>query len=442
MKGLNEQFMKTYAIREDTPCYEIELDARELLSSRRFDFLAKYAYILFKEQNYASDYAEKVYYQHLDILTQGTFREFGDAEKVSYEKFIMIFHQLMESIREQGFDSDQSKVPLSKDLVPLNGAHRISCCLYYQKKVHALCFPELNSVNLNYEFFRRKGMPETQLDFMASQYSAIKPDSLYGCCIWPKASACKSIQDILHYFEAFGDIVYCKSIAFTYQGLMNLMIELYGKEPWTGGYEHMYGGMHQKVEKCFHEHAPCYFVLFEKNSSETIRDIKEQIRSNFDLGTNSVHITDDERECSRLCELLLKEQSIHFLNHGKFLKKHTLEQMHKEWKGQLMDASATLYLYGIVATETLRACEDEISEDVLHDPDATFLYQGMRLMSLSFIIKQYPQYEERARQLWQREKQKKPKKMFLKKLYGKIDYSVFILLNRMHLYDKVWKIKK
>lgn len=442
MKGLNEQFIKTYAIDEHTSYYEKEVDAQELLCSRRFDFLAKYAYILFKEEKYASDYAEKVYREHLNILTQGTFREFGDSEKNNYEKFIEVFDDLMKNIKEHGFDSEKSKVPISKDMVPLNGAHRISCCLYYQKKIRILCFPNINSTNINYEFFRKKGMDEAYLDFMASQYGKIKPQQLYGCCIWPKALQYKSIQEIHSYFQSYGDIVYSKKISFSYQGLMNLMIELYGKEAWTGTYEHMYGGIHQKVDKCYDERYPFYFILFEKKADETIRSVKEHIRSHFDLDTNSIHITDNDRECSHLSELLLREGSIHFLNHSQFLKRHTLEEMQKTWNGQIMDAQSTLYLYGVSGMEGLHVCEETIKDDMEHDPENTFFYQGMRLMSLPYIMKHYPQYKEIAKQLWEKEKREKPKNLFLKKLYGKLDYGIFVLLNRLRIYDKLWKIKK
>lgn len=441
MKGLNEQFIKTYAIDKQTPCIEKEVDAQELLSSRRFDFLAKYAYILFKEEKYASDYAEKVYREHLNILTQGTFREFGDSDKINYEKFIEVFDDLMMNIKEYGFDSEKSKVPVSKDMVPLNGAHRISCCMYYREKIHVLCFPELNSVNINYEFFRKKGMDEAYLDFMASQYVKIKPNEVYGCCIWPKALKYRTIQEIMQDFQMYGDIVYSKKISFSYQGLMNLMIELYGKESWTGTYEHMYGGIHQKVDKCYEEAYPCYFVLFEKTSKESIRYVKEQIRSHFDLDTNSLHITDNEEECTQLCELLLREASLHFLNHSQFLKRNTLENMHKPWNKQVMDAQSTLCLYGVAGMEKLQICEDRIMDDMEHDPENAFIYQGMRLMSLPYIMKHYPQYEEIAKQLWAKEKREKPKNLWFKKVYGKIDYGIFVLLNRLHIYDKVWKIK-
>ena len=57
-------------------------------------------------------------------------------------------------------------------------------------------------------------------------------------------------------------------------------------------------------------------------------------------------------------------------------------------------------------------------------------------------MKHYPQYKEIAKQLWEKEKREKPKNLFLKKLYGKLDYGIFVLLNRLHIYDKLWKIKK
>lgn len=442
LKGLNDQFIKTYGIQADTPCIEKEIDAIELLSSKRFDFIAKYVYILYKEQGYRSDYAQRVYHHHIDILTQGSFQELGDSDKNSYEKFIEVFDQLIESIKTDGFDAEQSKVPLSNDFVPLNGAHRIACCLYFHRRLRVLCFPEIKTVNLNYQFFRKKGMKEAYLDFMAYYYSVVKSEQLYGCCIWPKALKQRSIQEIIQDFQAYGDIVYCKKINFSYQGLTNLMIELYGKEAWTGTSQHLYGGLHQKVEKCFEADTPFYYLLFEKKSDKTIREVKEALRSYFDLGTNSIHITDNHEECLQLGHLLLNEHSIHYLNQSDYLKKGALEKLPVAKKGALLDAASTLYLYGAEHMDGLHLCEACIEDDMEHDPDLSFISQGYRLMSLPYIMSHYPQYETIAKQLWEKEAREKQKGMVWKKLYGKLDYGIYIVLNRLHIYDKIWKLLK
>lgn len=420
MKGLNDQFIKTYGIHEQTPHIEKEVDAIELLSARRLDLVAKYAYILYKQRGYASDYAEKVYHHHIDILTQGTFHEFGDSDKNSYEKFITVFDSLMEDIKTHGFDSTKSLVPLSKDMVPLNGAHRISCCLYFHQKIRVICFPEINPVNLNYQFFRKKGMIEEYLDFMVYHYIRLKPDTVSGCCIWTN-----KIQDILMKLPYDGDIVYCKKIDVTSQGLMKLYKRIKGKESDERS-------LHQEVKKLHDEYKNCYYVVYEQKQDT------ENLSVRCGLDKTHLYHTKTPEECLALSEVVLNKHSFHLLNHSD--DRLIAELNNPYFKGKTLDAASTLYLYGVDHSYGLHLCTD--LEPCAYDPDETFSFFGVRLLSLPYIIEHYPPYAQAARQLWNKAERKKPKGLWFKKLYGKVDYGVYLILNRLHIYNILWKIFK
>ena len=58
-------------------------------------------------------------------------------------------------------------------------------------------------------------------------------------------------------------------------------------------------------------------VVFQENSLEDVIKIKTKIRSLFNLGNNSIHITDTQEEARRMARIIFNDNSIHFLNYGK-----------------------------------------------------------------------------------------------------------------------------
>ena len=119
--------------------YEIEeIEARKLLTPERIDLMAKWFYIDAKVQGADMAYAREIYAKHIEAFSEGTFTEPGTEEKNTIEKYYFAFDELIEDIRENGFDSQKSLVPVGKDNVLLDGAHRCACVAYFGKKVKVI----------------------------------------------------------------------------------------------------------------------------------------------------------------------------------------------------------------------------------------------------------------------------------------------------------------
>ncbi len=443
IKGLDEHLIKSYQINDQTTCIEKRIDAIDLLTHRRLDIAAKYLYIACQQGDVLSSIGEWVYRNHLDVLSNGNFREPGAEDKNSYEDYVNEFDQLISSIKEHGFQAEKSKIPVGKYGVAMNGAHRISCCIYFHHKIDVLYFPDFISVSYDYLFFRKRGLSQDVLDRMVLQYAQLKKENLYACCIWPQGTHAMPLSKIIKQFEAYGTIVYDKKIPLTYQGLVHFMIELYGKEAWTMGYEHKYKGIHHKAMACYKEKNPCYLLVFEKKSKEEIITIKAKIREIMNIKKSGMHISDNEEELMRILHLLLHPEGTFFLNHIDFLKKDLLVQMQKEEvQHALLDPYATLAFYG--HGNTIRTNTDDIEQhfDMEMDTRNFIIYMGMKFMTLSFVKKQYPQLCKKLPSL---EKKKENRYVIMfHRLYAKADTLAYYILKAtgLHRILLYWKEHK
>ena len=85
---------------------------------------------------------------------------------------------------------------------------------------------------------------------MALAYTELK-SNLFFACIWPKADnefLRKRALEII--CNTCGDIVYHGDVKLYYQGLYNLMIQIYGHQEWTGTYEDGHAGVKEKATRC------------------------------------------------------------------------------------------------------------------------------------------------------------------------------------------------
>ena len=100
---------------------------------------------------------------------------------------------------------------------------------------------------------------------------------------------------------------------------------------WVGSPANGYSGIKQKLVKCFPENQyRIKVVVFQEDSIDKVREIKEKIRNICKIGYNSVHITDRKEEVMRVSELIFNENGIHFLNYANPYKYHEFNQKNIE----------------------------------------------------------------------------------------------------------------
>lgn len=163
--------------------YEIaSVPAVSLLDAGRFDLFAKLFYIGNRDSR--PHLARRVYYENLRVLAP-LGKEWGkEEEKSSFAAHFEVFDSLIDSFSSQEFDRSVSIVPLGRENVLLDGAHRISTLAFYGKNVVVCSFPDVAGERFPYDFFTKHGMTSRAADLTALE-GVRWLKGLGVLCVWP-----------------------------------------------------------------------------------------------------------------------------------------------------------------------------------------------------------------------------------------------------------------
>ena len=143
---LTPYFCETYMIDRHKD-YPVEwIDSRTLLVSERLDLAAKVKYIESRESGQVSPFVRDCYVKHIEAFSYGTFKESGNNEKDSIKKYIDSIHHLIDAIKASGFDASKSVIPVGKDNILLDGAHRAAVANYFNKKIPIIRLPDIKVI--------------------------------------------------------------------------------------------------------------------------------------------------------------------------------------------------------------------------------------------------------------------------------------------------------
>lgn len=379
---LSENFVKTKKITKDTP-YEIqEMDARELLCPERLDLAAKIAYIEAHEKGGDMSFARELYRKHIEAFSEGNYTEPGDKNKTSLEKFFSVFDELIDNYKENGFDSDKSLVPIGRDNIILDGAHRTACAIFFGGKISVIRFPQFE-VNFDYRYFRSRRLSEEMLEYMAIVYSRYASKPLYLACLWPVSTVAKRSQAI-DIIAAQHGIVYDTSVMLKKNGLRNFMMQIYQHQDWIGTPDNHFAGVMGKADACFAPNTSTETILFEGGALEEVFQMKDHIRAVFMLDKHAVHISDSNEETKLMASLLFSANSRHALNYGKpdAFPQCFRKFMEIKGTGATLGTSATLAYYGIANVGEM--VEDSVAFDEWN-PRTYFVFDGLKLPALAQV---------------------------------------------------------
>lgn len=396
---LTEYFLSGNNITEDLP-YEIkDISAQELVTPERIDLLAKWIYIDAKEKGMHPETAKQLYLKHIEAFSEGTFTEPGNEDKNSIEKYFQEFDILIEDFKQHGFNEQKSLVPIGKDNILLDGAHRTTCALYFHKKLRVIKFENIKR-DYGTAFFKKRGLDERYLDRMVMQYCKLQPN-IYMACLWQTADEKLRGQakEILE--KECGKIVYVKDIALNYTGLRNFMMQVYGHQKWIGTLEDGHKGLDDKVIRCYKKGSPLTAVVFHCDNLDKVINVKAKIRDLFHLENDSIHISDTDEETRLMADILLNENSRHFLRCGDMdfsPKVNALMQELKQQKNDslLLGPDCTMAIYGLKEMkeekpEVLREektvgkefyMQGKNAQDLLFDPQNFFSVNNIKFISL------------------------------------------------------------
>ena len=389
--------------------YELlEKPAKELLVPERFDLIAKYLYVKYKELNIKSDFAKKLYLEHIKVFN-GFFENDGSG-KIGEEAFLKSFDDLISSIKREGFDIN-SIIPLSQGVL-LDGAHRVAVSMFFNKEIPCVEL-QMDPPNYNYAFFEERGLKRDYLDAMAYEYAKLK-DNTYIVIIWPTAEGKeKELSEILN---SYGKIVYRKDVYLNRNGSVQLIRQVYKRESWIGSSRSNFIGARNKASWCFKGTGPLRVFLFESNND--LVEMKEKIRNMYGVGKHSVHVNDDHKETVELAGLFFNKNSIHWLNNSLLRELSWFERLFKDYKefikkegidpdNACLVGSATLAAYGIrdvrdidfiIFPDCLETGFKEIDchnaelkeypkkrDEIIFDPDNYFVVDGYKFASLELV---------------------------------------------------------
>jgi FkbM family methyltransferase len=401
---------------------EIPLPALRLLTPYRFDIPAKYLYAKHREKRVGSDFARRLYAEHLRV-----WNNLHEIEPVKHgiEAYLDTFHRILDSTKSDGFGPTQSAVPVGRSLSPINGSHRIAACLLYDKEVRCRVVDEgLETHNHNYLYFRNRedhvpgGLAPDLQNAIALEYCRLKPET-YAVLVFP--SAVGRHREIFDILVAHGHVVYEKEFVLGPNGRLNFIRCVYWGEPWLGTAENGYPGANAKAGYCFANDGPLRLFVFETHDPERAVTVKAEIRALFDLEKNSVHINDSHEETLRVAEALLNANSVHFLERSRpGTPIRLLEQMARlrDWLDRerlspedvCIGGSAVLVAYGLREGKDLdflhhfalpdRGLPEDLGshneyaelyglspDELIYDPANHFHFNGFKFVSLPIVAR-------------------------------------------------------
>lgn len=379
---LSDNFVNTKLVTKDMPFQMEKIRGRELLCPERLDLAAKIAYIEARETGSNMAFARELYKKHIEAFSEGEYTEPGDESKNSLDRFFTAFDDLIDDFKINGFDEEKSLIPIGRDNIILDGAHRTACAIYFDKTVSVIRFPQFE-VNFNYSYFRGRRLSEEMLQYMAIKYCEYSEHNLYFACLWPISASVKRSKAIEVIASQYA-IVLDSMVMLQKNGLRNFMLQIYQHQNWIGTPGNHFSGVMGKVEACFVPGKSTQAILFEGDHLEAVLAMKDLIRGIFQLDKHAIHISDSNDETKLMAELLFNDNSVHALNFG---KPDCFPEMYYKLKDKIQDRLyfnhlATLSYYGIEEGKTIRS---EIMEYDPANPRTFFAFNGQKLPSLATV---------------------------------------------------------
>ncbi|MCR9111234.1 hypothetical protein [Marivita sp. XM-24bin2] len=257
-----------------------------------------------------SEFARRIYSNHIKAFSLGDMSEPGNPKKLGVDRFLADFAEIFDNLRHSGFDTDISLLPLAHDGTPINGGHRTACAISLGIPITSVQ-TGLEPVQFDYRFFKKRGVVLNDLDAAALRLVSATPHAAVAL-LWPAARARDREVDVL-----IGPAIYRRKIPLSLKAGHNLLTRVYANEPWLGDPEQNHPGVRRKLMECFSGRDDLRLIVFDAPPNVDRVALKERIRRIYGIGKSSVHITDTHAEAVEITQMLLNENSRHFLEHAR-----------------------------------------------------------------------------------------------------------------------------
>ena len=301
---LQQHTVNIYQLRNHD-CEIRRVEARSLLKPQRFDLFAKLYYI--KNFSTRNEEALRVYSEHIKAFNPDE-REPGRNDKNGIQNFVSVFDSLINLFKNADFDERISIVPVDKNGVILDGAHRVAALAYYNKTVTIAQYNDVVAkCDFDYEFFKGRGLAWSVCDTIAHEMIRWC-DNLLVACLWPRIGNEKVKNIAIKQISSNDKVAYTKKINVNLKSLINFVNEIYHSQSWTNNPEavldkaiRIYGNGGNHVR----------FVFFENEEPlEKLIDEKDQWRVGFGYAKDSLHVTDNSAETQQIADLVLTKDGL------------------------------------------------------------------------------------------------------------------------------------
>ncbi len=353
---ISDYFLNGWGISPDKE-FEIQyVDAKQFLQPERMDLICKLVYIDCKVKQRNLDFAKELYTEHIRAFSLGTFKEPGNNEKNSIEKYFAFFDYLIENCQKEKLSADKSVVCVGDDGNILDGSHRTAVAIYFNIPLPVIYIPNIK-VDYGTKHFKSLGLKEEYLDYITYQYIRYI-DNVYIACLWPIADDNEKKKIAERFIQEKASVYYKKDIKLNYNGLKQLMIHTYGEQKWSGDIENAFCGISAKLDCCYKENSYTTVFVLSGASLDSIVDLKSKIRNLYDIQNHSIHITDTKDEAIYLGQVIFNKNSIDLLNYGNpfnfpmFMKKLNIYKdalINNKYNPEdfIVDSGSVLALYGV-----------------------------------------------------------------------------------------------
>lgn len=411
--ALGAFFCKNHNI-DPNRMFEVEyVDPNIFLTSERLDLVPKILWIKSKENGLETDFYNELYREHIKAITGRTGKESGQEDiKNSISSFEKVFESIR-SVKNEELDYTISAIPVSKNYIIMDGAHRTASSIAYNRAVPIIRIDE-DYPDTGASFFNDNLLDTKYLEYMVSEYCKMTSKNVYSICLWPKSNDKLLRQKADALIKDTTKIIYKKEINLNYNGLRNFIVQIYCNYDWLGGIKDNFSGADSKAKNCWDERGSAVFYFVEGPELSIITDLKSRIRDLYKIGNDSIHITDNNIETSQIADIILNENSLDMLRRGtptKFKKinilidnfKKAVISNEKELYDYIIDSSGVLALYGLrdandldyLGHEALPVKNEEIDihndclifhsktlDDLLYNPKNYLFYNGVKFINL------------------------------------------------------------
>lgn len=304
MKQINWSLLQQHTIDiyglKDVECQLKKVRARDLLLPERFDLFAKLYYL--RHVSDCPEQAQTVYATHI-ITFNPDGKEPGRDDKNGVADFVASFNQLVENLSSSGFDENISVIPVDSQGVILDGAHRVAALAFLDKEVTVAQFEGVKAHVFDYAYFKQRGLSWDICDCIAYEMAQWLPN-LYVACLWPRLGG-RNIVSSLDFIKSHHPIAYKKTLYFNLASATRFVRLIYGHQPWTQSV----ASVKDKALRIKGSNRKGKLVFFTASESlEQILDEKNQLRVQFGLDKDSLHVTDNIDETQQIAYLSLTAQ--------------------------------------------------------------------------------------------------------------------------------------